>query len=254
MKKYRFTLFVFTLICISSSYNTDEYRIALGDRICIVKKTITQANALTLIALHDNENTAIEAFQSWTQQLNINLLELHQSDDRYLKCRYNNRDYCFDPNQVFSEKGIHNTLYEKNSSCPPELVHIIKAFADTLLKMFLNTRYHHYMIAIHNNSSENFSVLSYNNSSNATAVFVSKDEDIDDFFIVTDTSDYEYFKNMNLNVVLQSKNAEEDGSLSVYCQQNQIPYINIEAEHGHLNKQIEMIKIVYDLVSEKKGE
>jgi hypothetical protein len=109
------------------------------------------------------------------------------------------------------------------------------------------------MIAIHNNSSENFSVLSYNNSSNATAVFVSKDEDIDDFYIVTDTSDYEYFKNMNLNVVLQSKDAEEDGSLSVYCQQNQIPYINIEAEHGHLNKQIEMIKIVYDLVSEKKG-
>ena len=52
-------------------------------------------------------------------------------------------------------------------------------------------------------------------------------------------------------MVLQSINAIDDGSLSIYCQKNKLQYINIEAQHGQKEQQIKMLKETYSLIKSK---
>ena len=106
-----------------------------------------------------------------------------------------------------------------------------------------------YIIAIHNNTNGEFSAKSFNNYSHAAKVYISKSKDPDDFFIVTQLPDFIFFKRHNQNVVLQSKSAADDGSLSIYCQKNRIPYINVEAQYGHKKQQILMLLICQKLLS-----
>ena len=40
----------------------------------------------------------------------------------------------------------------------------------------------------------------------------------------------------------------DDGSLSVYCGMKKIPYINVEAQRGHLQEQIAMLKELQNLL------
>ena len=71
------------------------------------------------------------------------------------------------------------------------------------------------------------------------------------FSLLTIKADFDFFRSKNFNVVLQNENAGDDGSLSVFCQKNQIPYINIEAQNGHKEKQMQMIKESYYLIMNK---
>lgn len=253
MKLHALIILLFLPCMLLSGKNDNDQRFSLGTKHCVLRKTIVKEGALTLIALHDNENTAVEAYHAWTAELNINLLELHQSGDRYLQFQYRGSVYEIDPNMIFTEAGIAKTLSRNQKNIPVELRQQIKLFADSLLLQFIDSgQKKNYVVAIHNNSAEQFSVLSYRDASKAKALHIEASEDIDDFLIVTDSTDFTYFKNMSLNVVWQNPAIEDDGSLSVYCQQHHIPYINIEAEHGHLPKQTEMIKMVYDLIKEKE--
>ena len=88
---------------------------SLGNKKCELIQTIVKPGAITFIALHDDENTAVEAFHNWTAELNINLLELHQSGDRYLQYQIGNIPYAFDPNQMFTEAGIEKSIKKNNS-------------------------------------------------------------------------------------------------------------------------------------------
>ena len=86
---------------------------------------------------------------------------------------------------------------------------------------------------------------SYENS-DIEAIHINPTRDEDDFYLVTQKEKFDYFKERGYNVVLQDNlNAEDDGSLSVYCGRKNIDYINIECENGHVREQVEMIKEVY---------
>ncbi|WP_316824391.1 hypothetical protein [Pedobacter miscanthi] len=50
-------------------------------------------------------------------------------------------------------------------------------------------------------------------------------------------------KKAKVNVILQSKFASNDGSLSVYAMQNNIPYINVEVQHGHQDENLRLIEL-----------
>lgn len=254
MKCSSFAIILFICWGLFSFDNEQQITFSLGKQKCILKQTITKPGALNFIALHDDENTAVEAFHSWTSELNINLLELHQYNERNLKYQIGSKVFTFDPNKIFTENGITATLKKNNSNYPNDLPSKIKHFADSLINFFVDSSKKIYTIAIHNNSEANYSILSYKNAQLASRVFISNEEDIDDFFIVIDPHDFDYFKTLGQNVALQSDKANDDGSLSIYCHKNKIPYINIEAQDGHLAKQIEMIKLAYYLVSEKKYE
>jgi hypothetical protein len=61
--------------------------------------------------------------------------------------------------------------------------------------------------------------------------------------LVTELAVFNLLKKENVNVVLQSKDAVDDGSLSIYAMQNSIPYINAEVQHGHIDEHLRLIKI-----------
>ena len=52
-----------------------------------------------------------------------------------------------------------------------------------------------------------------------------------------------------VNVILQdNRNFVDDGSLSTYSALNDIRYVNIETEEGHLEKQLELIRLVHQVL------
>jgi len=87
--------------------------------------------------------------------------------------------------------------------------------------------------------------------------------DEDDLFFVTQQGDFNAMQANQWNAVLQnplvtSDIEEDDGSLSVYAQMNNIRYINIEAErrtdnigNNHLETQKQMIDFTFNLISTK---
>ncbi len=74
--------------------------------------------------------------------------------------------------------------------------------------------------------------------------------DPDNFVFVTDRRFFEYLKQRETSVVLQSMQVPDDGSLSVYAMKNNIPYANIEVQHGQIAENYRIILILNDMVKE----
>jgi hypothetical protein len=74
--------------------------------------------------------------------------------------------------------------------------------------------------------------------------------DGDDLVYVTEPRLFSSLKKANVNVILQSKFASNDGSLSVYAMQNNIPYINVEVQHGHMDEHFRLIELAVAALKE----
>jgi hypothetical protein len=112
------------------------------------------------------------------------------------------------------------------------------------------------VVALHNNTNAgSLSVNSYKKGAvyarDAKAVFVNIKQDADDFFYTTELAFYNFLKKKGFNVVLQNNaTVKDDGSLSVFCSDQKIPYLNIEAQEGHLIQQNRMVGVVLQMIEE----
>ena len=98
-----------------------------------------------------------------------------------------------------------------------------------------------------------FSVLAYAKGGiyahEAAKVHVARDKRPDDFFFVTEPALFEALKGRGYNTVLQDNaHATDDGSLSVRCAKDGIRYVNVEAQHGHLDAQRDMLRALRDVI------
>ena len=245
----KFTLLVIISLVFSAYKSTESMTFKLGTVKCTLRIYPKKKAIASIIALHENENTCMQAFFALPDTCPFALFEMMQAGNRLIKFEYNNLSYYFDPNRIFSNAGIKETLKKYNKSYPESLILKIRKFSDTLLHILPGENAGQYIIALHNNTEAGFSVKSYLNSPDATQVFVCKTQDADDFFIVTELKDFSFLKNENQNVVLQSKSAMDDGSLSIYCGKKNIPYINIEAQNGHAKKQTDMLLLCQKLLT-----
>lgn len=245
-------LILISLVILTSLSYERENTFNLGNKTCKLS-TIGQDDKLgKFISLHDNENTSVEAFASIKTLLpGCKLFELKQKEERLILYEMKGKDYLFDPNRIFSKIGIKSTLAKYNNSFPIELEKGIALFADSLLATMKINNTKSYIVAIHNNTNNDFSILSYKNSKDADEVYVNSSTDIDNFFIVTAKTDFDYFKANKRNVVLQSEQASDDGSLSIYCQKKKLHYINVEVQHGQKEEQVKMIQEAYSLIKYK---
>lgn len=256
MKKILISALLLNLATITAFTLNTEIPFKLGTKSCIAKYKENKAGIATLLSLHDNENTAIDAFNDLPKDTSFNLFEIHQNNVRTLTCNFKNRNYEFDPNRIFSDTGIDSTLKKSNSGVtkfPAAVINHIKTFSAELLKAYGARNKNTYTISIHNNTNGGaLSLTDYIKPNKyhqeAKAVFRAEGKDLDDFFLVTALNDFNYLQGLGENVVLQNDNPTDDGSLSVYCAKNNIPYINIEAENGHKAEQLAMLKIVYGLL------
>src|SRR6476620_10617584 len=103
-----------------------------------------------------------------------------------IRFQLNNQFYLFDPNRMFSDSGIIANLKLLSRSDTAAL-RVVRGFRQFLLSNMPDTGI---IVAVHNNTDERLSVLSYDTlplKNEAAAVTKNASHDIDDFILTTDS-------------------------------------------------------------------
>ena len=245
-----------TILLFSSfAYGQDSLcsqKIVLGKTEILLHSTFYNpcSNAISFINLHDNENSSVEAAELFLQEFGGSVMQLKHAGERNISFVVNKRKYTFDPNRIFTPVGIKNTLnnlgaYHKK---PAE---IISGFASEIIKKYVKDK--KLIVALHNNSDSNYSILSYlpggSEAPNALRVYINPEMDSDDFIYTTNSTIFDTLQARMINVILQdNERLIDDGSLSVYASRLNIPYVNVEAQEGHLQQQLVLILALKDIL------
>lgn len=229
-----------------------EHKFKLGDSsVYVFTSDYEPELSVAFISLHSNETTGIRAADTFLQTTCGYLVRLENNEQRNVKFTYNKKVYEFDPNRIFSKEGIIASL-KLHKSYDAAVVPQIQRFASSLINKWKNATTY---IAVHNNTDSSYSILSYlkggSSFKDAKAVHRNIEMDIDDFFFTTDINIYRKLKERNFNVILQdNKLAKDDGSLSIYYGRRGKRYVNVEAEHGHYEVQLEMLNVLWQVIDE----
>lgn len=222
------------------------YKYQLGDEIVTVTK-YTNGSGPTFICPHDNENTAVRAAVTIVNARGGSVVHLKHSGERNITFRHQGRKYVFDPNRMFTDRGIKASLLLQGNTYSKEAHSMVANFADIFMLHFgVGKLYKGRLVAIHNNSNNAYSIKSYEEGGpfarDAAKVHVNPAIDADDFYFVTTAALFEFLKGQGHNVALQSRDVTDDGSLSVYAARKRLPYVNVEAQSGHLSVQRRMLE------------
>jgi len=194
---------------------------------------------ITYFNMHDNEKTSVKAGEKMVEGYGGQLIELRAQGEHLIFFNLDKVDFYFDPNRIYTNSGIERTLLE-NKNYSAEAFHEIKKFSDKLIDIVFKEK-PKLIIALHNNKDNFFEEY----CQNAKDFFVNPGKNPCNFFFTTEEDFFYYLKSKKFNVVLQNnEQVIDDGSLSVYCSKNKIPYINVEASHGDLDEQVKMLEEV----------
>ena len=205
---------------------------------------------LVFINLHDDEYTSVIAARKLLERSGGLLITIDNRKQRNIRFRLRNQTYTFDPNRIFSREGVRSTLSELGRISAPA-VDEVERFGKRIVQLIPAEP--RFVIALHNNTDGHFSVHSYRSGSNrsrdAKAVSYNAKQDPDDLFLTTDEKLYTQLAALDYNVILQdNEHAKKDGSLSVYCGERGIRYLNCETEHGRTGQYFEMILAALDAI------
>ncbi len=208
------------------------------------------SSPITFINLHDDENTSVEAAEAFLEENGGMLVQLKHSGKRNLAFKIKAKNYVVDPNRIYTPIGIKASLI-KSGRYTPHAALKVKSFADQLLQNHIDGK--NFVVALHNNTDKGFSIISYkkggSEAMNAAMVYINTLMDADDFILTTEKKIFDQLQAKEINVVLQNnRNVKDDGSLSVYAARKKIPYINVEAQDGHLEEQIKMLHALKEVI------
>lgn len=229
----KFALLFFLFVTV---VHAKQQPVILGDSTVIIH-TIGHGEGKTFVHLHQNEVTALKAALAVIRKEGGRVLTLEHAGQRNIVFHLNQHRYEFDPNRIFTEKGIKKTLIQFGPYSP--FAHAEVKKLSTRIKALLPEGK---IIAVHNNQS--YSLKNYLPgralAADAKALNVSTSRYFRNFYLVTQKKDYVRLKDMKFNSVLQTKTPSDDGSLSVYLAGSQ--YVNVEAGFDQLSAQIYMLK------------
>jgi hypothetical protein len=225
-----------------------QHQFVLGaSTISVTETSYRTAIPIQLLQLHSNETTAGEVATKISAEEGILYLQIVNGENRLVDFTLHNQNFRFDPNRIFSTAGIVATL-ELHSQYNEPGFQSVASFRDSLLHLMGRQAT---IIAVHNNTDGNFSLADYQHN-NTGLVHQNLTQDADDFFITTDAALFNALKEKDFNVVLEySDQLKDDGSLSIYCSRHSIPYVNIEAEHGHKEEQEKMLRTLIEILKQK---
>lgn len=221
-------------------------------QIELVRYTATNGQQLTFLNVHEDEQTSIQALQKLALENPINYCYLKHNGERRIQFSVNDSSYSIDPNRMFTEEGRRKTLEDGGySSLAAERE--LQNFAESFLQLLPNTEV---MVALHNNTPDKYSIQSYMPDSsevqNTGQLYINPEMDPDDFIYTTDSLLFNLFRDHGVNAILQDASEfVDDGSLSVYCGMKKMRYVNIETEHGHLEKQVELLELLLSFFDEE---
>jgi hypothetical protein len=204
---------------------------------------------LRLLVLHDDENTAAAAGAAFVAAHGGRLVELRAQGERRVAFALGGRAFSVDPNRIFTEVGVRRTLGADSTDAGA--VALARLFGDALVAAYAPDSV---VVTLHNNTPDRYSARSYADDGeyapDAEAVHLESGDDPDDFFFVTDRALFDALAAEGFNVVLQDNaRVTDDGSLSVWAARAGLPYVNVEAEHEHLDAQRTMLEALASVLA-----
>lgn len=205
------------------------------------------------INLHDDESTAVQAAKTVLEQKGGLLIRIENNAQRMVSFPFRGVTYSFDPNRIFSRRGIELTLKSKGR-VTAEVVDEVQKFANKILEQIPDSA--KCVIALHNNTDGDYSVKTYqkggSRQADAKKVYADSWQDVDDITLTTDEDLFTRMSGFGYNSILQDNiKVLKDGSLSVYYGEKNKRYINIETQHGKTTQYKEMLsKLLYVLDEE----
>jgi len=196
-----------------------------------IKKTV-------FIAPHPDELAAHSLLPNQVKETaeSVGITVTSSLEKRNLRLQHNNHNQpiFFDPNRIYTNKGIERTLHTLNRHLPKQVAeevtveiqkirdHILETVTDQNTKL---------VVALHTNTPGRYGVNSYRKSEmfgQALVANINKQQGNDYFFLTNSKPIYDKLADGPYAVVLE-KSEDDDGSLSQFCTQAEQDYINIEA-------------------------
>ncbi|MGN7204561.1 hypothetical protein ACTHQF_09845 [Pedobacter sp. SAFR-022] len=210
----------------------------------VVKYSYGKPN-VNFLVIHDNEDTGVKAAFEYIRFSGGSVFDSQYGDLRNYNINYQGLQYQIDPNKIYSSYGVMEGL-EFYGAVNDEVSASLNTAAEMILN-FYNPGKPDYIFTLHNNTDGAFGINSYLKGHElelvADSLHINFNMDPDDLILVTDLKLFNALKKEDVNVVLQSRDAADDGSLSLYAMQNKIPYINVEVQHGHQLQNLQLIEI-----------
>ena len=191
-----------------------------------------------LLRIHGNEETAREAVELLIEEMPGEAW-IVESKSRHVTLA----GLRLDPNRMFSRAGAEKNLRLLNPGAAPETLAELLDRLDGERQRMLETLAPPaggLWIAVHNNgpgySMETEAPIS-------RRIHRPEPGEPRDFLLFTGGRDYEIAARGPYNALLQDRpGGEDDGSLSRWCAARGVRYINVEAAHGRLDKQLAMLR------------
>lgn len=232
---------------------TDTSAIALNDLDINLVKYSYGKPKISFLAIHDDEDTGVKAAFEYIQFNGGSIIDCQYGGVRNYKFTNDGFNFQTDPNSIYTQEGIIMGL-EKYGNIDNDEVLMQLERTGKLILDFYNPKKLGYIFTLHNNGDGGFGISSYLKGyeleSAADSVYINFEMDNDDLVLVTDLKLFNRLKQEKVNVILQSFEAPDDGSLSVYAMSKNIPYINVEVQHGHQEENLRLIEIAVKVLYE----
>lgn len=207
----------------------------VGDERVVIQQQPGKGKAF--VHVHHNEQTALKAAKAVLRREGGSLLTLIHSGGRNIVFHLEKKRYEFDPNRMYTDRGIKKTLMQFGEYTP-EAHKEVKKLADKMKQLLPKGK----IIAVHNNST--YSLKNYMPGHELAAdvqdLYINPGLYYRNFYLVTQLNDYLRLKKEGFNGVLQKKSVQDDGSLSVLFAKSE--YINVEAGFDQLAEQVIMLQ------------
>ncbi|CDZ76553.1 hypothetical protein BN59_00827 [Legionella massiliensis] len=228
--------FLYLYFILNSLIHAETHTVRLGNtKIAIIKH---KGKGKTFVHLHESEVTALAAARLYVAKEGGTLITLKHSGERNVVFYLRGVRYEFDPNRIFTDKGIRTTLKQFGHYSPAAHFEV-KKLANQILVLIPPGK----VVAVHNNN-RNYSLKEYfpkhSLARDANALYYRSFSNLRNFYFVTRREEYLRLKKLKFNVALQAKHAQDDGSLSYHFANKN--YVNIESAYGALSAQLKMLR------------
>lgn len=190
------------------------------------------------VHVHQNETTAKRAALTYIKRHGGSLLTLVHPGDRNIRFVLRHQRYAFDPNRIYSKTGIKKTLRAQSHYSPAAAIEVRK-LAQAILHFLPKGK----IIAVHNN--QDYSMVAYfpghGLAGDARAIQFRHQTSLRNFYLVTKKHRFIHLERRRQNVIWQSSDVQDDGSLSVYLAKRD--YVNVEAAYHAFRQQLRMLRL-----------
>ncbi len=237
--------------CLAAELKANIKPIKLGDTTVKLITYSGKQPGLTYFHPHQDETTALKAAKMVIAQRGGKVVTIAHGGQRLITFYIGKDKYIVDPNRIFTDVGIKHTL-RLYSHYSPAAFNTVNQFAKTIVGLLSKK----FIVAVHNNTIGHYSALSYKRShklaNDALKRYFDPKLNPNDFLYMTTMQLYKSLMPYKFNMILQDdKTVTNDGSFSVYAPEHNIPYINIEAEYGHLKQQLAMLSAVHTVATKQ---